>query len=122
MARSILPAMVWSHALRGAGGRLLAARRPLLRSSPRHNPAGCGSARDGGGTGGGGAGAKRAPVQQLLKPASKESKPAAKVCWICKRPFTTADPDDDTACARQDCSMHPGGASAAAGEGEERAT
>jgi hypothetical protein len=102
--------MVWSHALRGAGGRLLAARRPLLRSSPRHNPAGCGSARDGGGTGGGGAGAKRATEQQQLKPVSKESKLAAKVCcWICKRPFTTADPDDDTACARQDCSMHPGG-------------
>ena len=81
------------------------------RSSPRHqNPAGGGgSAREG--AGGGGSGAKRAPVQQLLQLTSKEAKPTEKVCWICHRPLTTTAPEDDTACARQDCStaMRAGG-------------
>ena len=36
-----------------------------------------------------------------MKPMEKQQKVAD--CWICARPLTTTDSEDDTACARPDC-------------------
>ena len=69
-----------------------AAPKPLRRSPRKVS---------GGGAAAGGSSSKRVPQQPLLKPTEKQQKVAD--CWICERALTTTDPEDDTACARADC-------------------
>ena len=68
-----------------------------------------------GGAAAGGSSSKHAPQQTFLEPPGKQQKVAD--CWICKRPLTTTDPEDDTACARPDCTT--GINSGAMDEGEK---